>query len=290
MASLGAQRNQLTGQQNDVANSMTAQRLALMEQEVELARARLKQQGEDADANRARLESEAATKREIHEEEKKTKLAERNVGGFAFNPDDPPSLTGAKSMAEVAVAKDEVLGSLNKLESLYKKHGPTMIGPVAGEMETEWMNITNRLRTLNEMGVPNGADYLMLSKQLQDPTGIRAKGTSAARAQAQFNQLRDQVKRKVDATAKAYKYVPASGSLGAPPDLDLTTDVKEPPIPGATPTPASGPAPAGVRVISTKGLEPGKLKTLVAEGETIRTKETKRLMRKTNGKLLYVTE
>lgn len=145
------------------------------------------------------------------------KLAERGVGGWEFDPADPPSTEGAKKMAEVSVAQDELLGSLDRLEDMYSRAGTEIQGPDAGVMSSEWMNITNRLRTVNEMGVPNGADYLMLGKQIEDPTTLRNLTTSKARGLAQLRTLRDQVRRKVEATARAYKYFdPATVQRPAP--------------------------------------------------------------------------
>jgi hypothetical protein len=139
-------------------------------------------------------------------QERQRKLAERGVGGWEFDPDDPPSTEGAKKMAEVSVARDELEGSLVRLEDMYSRSGTEIHGAMAGEMASEWMNITNRLRMLNDMGVPNGADYLMLGKQVEDPTTLRNLTTSKARGLAQLKALRDQIRRKVAATARAYKY------------------------------------------------------------------------------------
>jgi hypothetical protein len=71
------------------------------------------------------------------------------------------------------------------------------------------------LRMLNDMGVPNGADYLMLGKQIADPTSGAAATTSNARLLQQIKTLRSQIGRTVDATANAYGFKPTGG--GAPP-------------------------------------------------------------------------
>lgn len=271
-AGLRALQIQQSGEDADQAAAIRRATLDIQLQELELAKQRLQQQQAQFDASLADKEQARTDAREDKTEAHNEKMAQLNVGGFSFDPKNPPSITGAKTMAEVSVAKDEVLGSLNRLEALYAEHGPTMIGPVAGQMETEWMNITNRLRTLNEMGVPNGADYMMLAKQLQDPTSIRAKGTSAARAQAQFTQLRDQVKRKVDATAKAYKYTPASGRTSPSTSMPTGAD-GNPTLDSSRPRPVIPPISAsssGVKTVSIKGMKPGDLKASLAEGEMVR--------------------
>lgn len=167
--------------------------------------------GQDERLAMARLE-EMRLKREQAGEQAATKrqqtLAERNVGGFSFDPDNPPSAEASKKMADAAIARDEILASLDNLERMYSQLGSEQVGEKAGVMESEWMNITNRLRTLNEMGVPNGADYAMLGKQIEDPTEFKAILTSRKRGLAKMRTLRDQVGRRVDATARALKFRP----------------------------------------------------------------------------------
>lgn len=141
------------------------------------------------------------------------KVSERNVAGYAFDPARPPSADGAKNMAAAVKAQSEILGSLNRLEADLKAHGSEMFGAKAGEMASEWMNVTNKLRMLNDMGVPNGADYLMLAKQITDPTSGAAATTSNERLLQQITSLRSQVGRTVDATANAYGFQRAGGPI-----------------------------------------------------------------------------
>lgn len=140
------------------------------------------------------------------------KLAERNVGGFTFDPANPPSVDAAKNMAEAVTARDEILGSLDRLETLFKDSGTeTGGGATQSEMESEQMNITNKLRVLNKMGVPNAADYEMLAKQIPTITGTGALFTRNSSIAPKFAALRQQIARTVDATARAYKFSPAGG-------------------------------------------------------------------------------
>lgn len=138
--------------------------------------------------------------------ERERKLAERGVGGWEFDPDDPPSIEGAKQMANVTVERDVLLPSLDNLEALYSSLGSEQVGEKAGEMEAEWKNITDRLRIMSNMGVPNGNDYKMLQKQVEDPTEIRAVTTSRARGLAKLRTVRRQLLTYIAATARAYKY------------------------------------------------------------------------------------
>lgn len=138
-----------------------------------------------------------------------TRIQERNVGGFTFDPANPPTAAAAKQMADAAVARDEILGSLERLEALFEQHGTEAGGGAAqSEMESEQMNITNKLRVLNQMGVPNGADYAMLARQIPNVTGAGAAFTRNSTIKPKFNALRQQVARTVDATAKALKFTP----------------------------------------------------------------------------------
>jgi hypothetical protein len=141
-------------------------------------------------------------------EEDARKSNERNVGGWNFDPKDPPSTESAKKMADATIARDEIMQGLGRLEQLYSESGSEILGETAGEMEAEFINLTNRLRTLNEMGVPNGADYEMLAKQLEDPTTLKSILTSKDRGLAKIRTTRTQVERRVTATAKALKYRP----------------------------------------------------------------------------------
>jgi len=166
------------------------------------------------------------------EEDFERKMAERNVGGYTFDPKNPPTADGAKQMAHITTARDEVLAGLDNLEQKIKENGSEMFGATAGDMESDWMNITNRLRNLNQMGVPNGKDYEMLAKQLVDPTSMAAMTTSSDRMLQQIKTLRRQMGQTVDATAKAYKFRPAGGgataSAAPPPAPDGMLNIRLP--------------------------------------------------------------
>lgn len=187
------------------------------------------------DAEFKKMDNERATAKADRE------LAERNVGGWRFNPQDPPSTDAAKQMAKVSIENDTISPSLNNLERMYSSLGSEQIGRAAGAMESEWINITNRLRIINDMGVPNGNDYLMLAKQLEDPTELRAVLTSRARGLEKMRTLRRQVKTLVDATAKAYKYTPAGGAAPIEPTPAFRSTQVTPPTPQQpTRAPAAG--------------------------------------------------
>jgi len=152
-----------------------------------------------------------AAREGMKEEDFNRKMTERNVGGYTFDPKNPPTADGAKQMAHITTARDEVLAGLDNLEQKINENGSEMFGATAGDMESDWMNITNRLRNLNQMGVPNGKDYEMLAKQLVDPTSMASMMTSKSRMLQQIKTLRRQMGQTVDATAKAYKFTPAGG-------------------------------------------------------------------------------
>lgn len=138
--------------------------------------------------------------------ERERKLAERGVGGWEFDPDDPPSADAAKQMAKVTIERDTLGPSLDNLENMYSALGSEQFRDSAGTMASEWINITNRLRIINDMGVPNGRDYEMLAKQIEDPTTRGAILTSKSRGLAQLRTLKRQIATLVAATARAYKY------------------------------------------------------------------------------------
>lgn len=171
------------------------------------------------------------------------KMSERNVAGYSFDPARPPSADGAKQMANVVKNRDEILGSLDRLEEAITAHGSEMFGTTAGDMASEWMNVTNRLRMLNEMGVPNGADYKMLAKQLADPTSMEAATTGNDRLLQQIKTLRSQIGRTVDATANTYGFKATGGDpqrVGMRGNMDLESDtvtIIPPPAPNGTPRP-----------------------------------------------------
>jgi hypothetical protein len=184
-------------------------------------------EGKQSAANRANAREIAGMRQEQAgdkvQEAFDRKISERNVSGYAFDPARPPSAEGAKNMAAAVKARSEIEASLNRLESDISEHGSEMFGAKAGEMASEWMNVTNKLRMLNDMGVPNGADYLMLGKQISDPTSGAAATTSNARLLQQIKTLRSQIGRTVDATANAYGFRPATGPqrVGMQGNMDL---------------------------------------------------------------------
>lgn len=168
-----------------------------------------KEKDRAAAMERARLAAGAAGERAAQsagEREWKRSLDKgaRTVGGWEWaSPDTPPSTEGAKKMAETSVANDELTRSLGKLQSLYSH---SLTGPNAATLRSEWMNITNRLRTLNEMGVPNGADYVMLAQQIENPAEFNNLTTSKAYGLQQLKVLGEQIAQRVGATAKAYGF------------------------------------------------------------------------------------
>lgn len=142
-------------------------------------------------------------------------LNERNVGGYAFDAANPPSADAAKKMADVSIQSKTITGGLDSLEKLYRGSGTEITGETAGTMAAEWKNLTDMLRNISNMGVPNGKDYEMLAMQLENPTELKSFLTSKARGLAQMATVRKQIQRLVQATAEAYKYK-AEGAAPAP--------------------------------------------------------------------------
>jgi hypothetical protein len=146
----------------------------------------------------------------------KQKIAERNVGGFEMeDPANPPSADGAKTMATVAMARDKILASLRRMEEDFSEAGTEWGGPAASRMEAEWKNVTDQMRMIADMGVPNGRDYEMLAKQIPNPVGPNAMMTRNSTIGAKFPILRQQVADMVNSTAKAYKFRPVGGGQQA---------------------------------------------------------------------------
>ncbi|QSQ14042.1 hypothetical protein [Myxococcus landrumensis] len=182
-------------------------------------------------------QEENDARREEREEKRRLTLAEREVGGFDFvNPESPPSVDAAKKMAAVVTARDAITGSLGRLQNLFDEHGTEIAGPVASQMESEWKNITDQVRMLSDMGVPNGRDYEMLAKQIPQTVGLGASTTANKTIGVKFDTLRQQVDDLVGSTAKAYKYKPI-GSPSAPADAPLPPRQESSRVPQSTPKP-----------------------------------------------------
>jgi len=201
-------RGQRSGADREQRARITAQRLNLdydkMDQQERLALLRIT----DAREGREAAAAERGTTRALN-------LAERNVGGFTFDPANPPSPDGAKKMADISVQSKTIEGGLAALEKMYRTSGTEITGAVSGTMGAEWKNLTDMLRNMSNMGVPNGKDYEMLAMQLENPTELKSLLTSKARGLAQMKTVREQVRRLVSATAEAYKYSAATGASQA---------------------------------------------------------------------------
>lgn len=159
------------------------------------------------------------TEKEKSARERGEKLAEREVGGFEFLPGRTPSHEGAKIMAAAAVQIGRIEGALANLRSLYAQHGTELFGTKAGLMESEFMAITNAARVMNDMGVPNGKDYEMLAKELQDPTTLRDLFTSKGRNLAKMDLMGQRMQNLANITAKVYGYrreSPRTGTASNP--------------------------------------------------------------------------
>lgn len=211
-------------------------------------------EGKQNAANRANALKIAGMRQEVAgdkaDEAFQRKMSERNVGGFEIDPTNPPTAEGAKKMATVVDAREQIRGSLDRLEELFKQHGPEMGGGVAQEqMESELANITTQLRLFNQMGVPNLNDYSQLAKQIPQTSGVGAWFTRNATTASKFQPLREQLDRAVASTARTYKFKPTGSPerVGMQGNMDLS---------------APPPAPAGMLNIR---LPDGTTKQIPAE-------------------------
>lgn len=251
----------------------------------QLARWRLGLDREKLDQDWEKFERTEDLKREMDkmraeraEEKKAFGLAERNVGGFQFVPGAVPSADSAKKLRDVKIEEDKIEFSLKKLKDLYARHGTEIYGTHAGEMEAEFIAISNALRVMNDMGVPNGRDYEMLAKEVADPTVWKDMFTTRGRSQAKLDALGQRVRNTVDSTARASGYERGGRTSSAP--MGTMVDVDDLPAGGAQPAPAPPPRPVTKstapppgeipRIVSTKGMQPGDLLASLADGESVR--------------------
>lgn len=152
------------------------------------------------------------------------KLAERNVGGWIFDPKNPPTADGSKKMAAATIAREKILSALDRMEKLYGNTNPAEflnpMGEAASKYEADWKEVTDQARIINEMGVPNGADYTMLAKQIPNPVGMAGITKTPSAIRAKFPALRTQINQTVKSTAHAFKFFPEGtelpGSKAAP--------------------------------------------------------------------------
>jgi len=247
-----------------------AERLATLsrEQAYELAKLRLEEEQEKRKAAEAKADEGRAFK-----------MGEREVGGFRIKEGRIPSADSAKQLRDLAIESGKIEYSLKRLDDLYAKHGTELFGRYAGEMESEFMAISNALRVMNNMGVPNGRDYEMLEKELADPTTRKSLFTSRGRTQAKLKALGERVRNTVDLSADKMGYeregavprVAPSGSMVQVDDLPTNNPA---PAAQAAPRPITKPtiAPGEVipRLIDTSGLKSGELREMLEEGEVVR--------------------
>lgn len=201
-------------------------------QQAELAQKRM-------DLERDLAELKAGQEAAKHERDRGEKLAEREVGGFKFAPGRTPDADSAKKMRDSAIEIGKLQRSLGNLKSLYSKYGTELYGDRAGLMESEFITVTNAARNLNNMGVPNGKDYEMLAKELQDPTTLKDLFTSKGRSLAKMDLLDKRMTSLVDDTARVYGYT--RDAVQAPPTRAPATKPKPT---GKRPEPTPAPAPA----------------------------------------------
>lgn len=300
-AGLGARRIEQTIQDQRDDNYFKKRQLDLDIAQLELARERLKQQGEDTDAARDLRERLAKLEGERKDLEHQMKVGERNVGGFTFDPSNPPSADASKKMADVSLAATNAKRGIEKLRNLYAKHGTEVVGSVSGEMGAEWKAVTDQLRNIGNMGVPNGKDYEMLALELPNPTEASDFWRSKSRVLSILDTVNKRMDDTVDATAYTYKFkrdpvggrtTPAAslptGADGNP-TLDTATQAS-PPVRPALKT--VGTSSQGVRTVSIpKEFKGGDLKAALAEGETVRYSiggGKYQVDQKKNGKLIHL--
>ena len=284
-AMAGIQRDRLTQSAKDAAASR-----ALAIRSLELQIEALETRNENARLDREQAKELAGKKYELErlkieaakdnkEAANTFKMGEREVGGFRIKEGRVPSADSAKQLRDLAIESGKIEYSLKRLDDLYAKHGTELFGRYAGEMESEFMAISNALRVMNNMGVPNGRDYEMLEKELADPTTRKSFFTSRGRTQAKLKALGDRVRNTVDMSADKMGYeregaVPRVAPSGSMVDVDNLPTNNPAPAAQAAPRPVTKPtiAPGEVvpRLVDTSGLKSGELREMLEEGEVVR--------------------
>lgn len=311
-AMAGIQRDRLTQSAKDAAASR-----ALAIRSLELQIEALETRNENARLDREQAKELAGKKDELErlkieaakdnkEAANTFKMGERAVGGFRVKEGRVPSSDSAKQLRDLAIESGKIEYSLKRLDDLYAKHGTELFGRYAGEMESEFIAISNALRVMNNMGVPNGRDYEMLDKEVADPTTRKSFFTSRGRTQAKLKALGDRVRNTVDLSADKMGYereesvprVAPSGSMVQVDDLPTNNPA---PAAQAAPRPITKPTIAPgeeiPRLVSVKGMKPGDLKNSLQEGETVRIAKRKadgtvgyRTVQKRGSRLVIIAE
>lgn len=108
----------------------------------------------------------------------RAEAAKTKISGLEVQPGATITNDAIKKVQEIAVRKDELVNSINRLQGLYKKHGTEVYGEAAREMESLVKGIQLTAKEFYNLGVLNGPDLGLMESMIANPTTLRSKAIS----------------------------------------------------------------------------------------------------------------
>jgi hypothetical protein len=98
-----------------------------------------------------------------------------SIPGLTALPNATITNEGIKKVQDISIRKDELVKSIDRLQSLYEKHGTEIYGDAAREMESLVKGIQLTAKEFYNLGVLNGPDLGLMETMIANPTGMKEK-------------------------------------------------------------------------------------------------------------------
>lgn len=193
-----------------------SQRWASLKEQI-AARKEIAQMQRDAQAEAKKAAAEA--KAEAAKQKDANAMAELSVGGLQIAPGARPTKKSAETMSTNMEKYNNINGNLDALEMLFNQAGTEQLPTQSKALMDGLVNaIGMDLKEMQNLGVLNGQDWVLLKQQMPDVTGFGVPRTNET-IRKQFESFRRQLADKVSNSAKARGYVwegPAAKTQPAP--------------------------------------------------------------------------
>lgn len=144
-----------------------------------------------------------------------------SIGDYVVAPHANPTKDDVKKFKNSVEAFEQIESLSMDLGKLIKRHGTEVLPTRAkDEMSSKLIAMQLKLKELNNLGVLNGPDLMLLNKQLPNPTEVRAglkEMMDPGRASANLDHFNESLRKIVDASAHVRGFVrPGQPSSSVP--------------------------------------------------------------------------
>jgi hypothetical protein len=156
-------------------------------------------------------------------EAEKEVAGKTSIPGLAALPGATITNDGIKKVQDIAIRKDELVKSIDRLQQLYKQHGTEIYGDAAREMESLVKGIQLTAKEFYNLGVLNGPDLGLMETMIANPTGMKEKLISMTPGAGdpvlpKLKEAKSLIDNRFKSTINRYGFQEAGGNSGQIPE------------------------------------------------------------------------